>query len=294
MNYESILKKLLKSISGCETLSRQGVHETINGILGLLEDKVKRDIVFFKVRNQFEYLVKSQQIIDMYKLAAEISKRLFINIHDFTHALYVCKYAILYHSFLYPLIKNSPAIPRAMNDEWESLFVILSGAICHDAGRSYFKQRPEMGYDRIREEVEKGVHVHLTSPEKELAAKHAIEECVGYHEGKEEAPHYEAGIVMLADVTDNDKTRVYPTEDEEVLRNDKEPINYYACLGVDSITLEPTSQGVKIKITLRDYAGVFVFQEIKRRRELSKLKDFVKIDVHLNINNNVAKTIENL
>ncbi|MEM2103357.1 MAG: hypothetical protein QW717_00510 [Candidatus Bathyarchaeia archaeon] len=275
-------------------MSRQYVNEISKEISQLLKDKLKNDINFFKVMNQFEYLVNLQPIIDMYKLAADISKRSFINVHDFTHALYVCKYAILYHSFLYPLIKNNPNIPRAMDDEWESSFVILSGAICHDAGRSYFRQRPEMGYDRIREEVEKGVHVHMTSPEKELAAKHAIEECVAYHEGKEEAPHYEAGIVMLADVTDNDKTRVYPTEDEEVLRKDKEPINYYACLGVDSITLEPMSQGVKIKITLRDYAGVFVFQEIKRRRELSRLKDFVKIDVHLNINNNVVKTIENL
>jgi metal-dependent HD superfamily phosphatase/phosphodiesterase len=241
-----------------------------------------------KVESQFDWLCSLQDIQNMYVLADKISNRQLKNKHDWVHALSVCNYALTYHSILYPKIVNCAEVARAMDQEWQSLFVVLTGALCHDLGRSYSRQQPDMGYSRVMESVDYGVKVNFAIPDRQ-AAMNAIQECIKYHDESDSSPFFEAGVVMIADATDNSRARLFPRTNTEEFKNDKSPIDYYGCLETESVRLSSANCGAEIELSITGFAGAYVFQQIKRKIQASGLKNFIKIVINLNNGKNTER-----
>jgi metal-dependent HD superfamily phosphatase/phosphodiesterase len=174
-------------------------------------------------------------------------------------------------------------------------FIIIA-AFCHDIYRFKKTDHPSAGAFIVH-----GIAQDLLSPI--LNPKYAdmgferflpiIENCIIKHEGNEEALNVEEGIVMLADVIDNDEERIIEKSPVEILKNDPQPIEYFSCKNISHpITISKGAAKIDLNVKLKEDAGWHVVHKIMKVAKTSRLfplmalhveslKDKTKFDIPL-------------
>jgi metal-dependent HD superfamily phosphatase/phosphodiesterase len=241
----------------------------------------------------FEALIENDYINNRYKYAEVDNDNRFLNRYDKLHALKVTSYSLklfdalkhedeLIHKARISKLQFTTMALYELPQDYSCMTVVTAAYtrnICeymlhHNLAAALMISRE---FENLR---------FLDSPERSRVNRilPIIEQCILLQEGGGvKAQNVEQAIVMLADSTDNDKDRNRGTFGEaEVVRNDRNPIEYLACRDVESVKIGPSEHGKLVEATfeLTGEAGWYQVHNFYRALENSGLANLIALCAH--------------
>lgn len=274
------------------------ISNVINEIIEIL-----RRNEFVISRLVFEELITNYYINESYAQSQLHSEMKYINRHDKLHALNVTLFSIK----LYELLKNEnslrllssrrrrsefgfsilarclrdPAISINMAEDLTCTSIVFS-SYCHDIFK-YMGGRHNLSAAIYVPNIAQCIIPHILSPETiELGYEMLlikIQSAIEKHDGNVRADFAEEGIVMLADILDNDENRIIESDLKDVIIHDKKPIEYFSCKNITHpiIISEGVEKRVNVIVNLKGDAGWHHVREMYNVLNLSGLINLISL-----------------
>jgi len=275
--------------------------------------RLLKELGYITTNIAYEKMVENPYLEGLYENCARDSCNRHINRHDKLHAMTVTLNAIN----MFVILKDERGLRRYIDpitgnrsfgfstlttllklynvaDSTAQDFTctcIMLSTFCHDMFRFMTRDHPVAAALLIPKFAQE-ILPSLLSPEMTIIGYErflpTIQSSIYKHEGIEEALNAEEGLVMLADVIDNDENRIKNASPIDVVLEDPRPIEHFSCKSIyHPVKISKgTLKKIDLTVQLKESAGWYQVHRMVNALKNSLLYPYISLNVILPRKNN--------